>query len=160
MEQISIRLKKSPHLPHMDLLALCTKVTEFLSPFLPSLLKLPNKAAEAAVGKFGEDAYTKAKAVWAKLRPEVEAKEAAKEAVTDLAVAPEDEDLQTVLRIQLKKLFENDAALVEAITQILQADASDGTPGTQVVQRVTGNQNQVIGQVTGGKVFGNVTIDE
>ncbi|MBW4655711.1 MAG: hypothetical protein KME20_22120 [Kaiparowitsia implicata GSE-PSE-MK54-09C] len=52
---------------------------------------------------------------------------------------------------------DSDAALAEAIAQILQADAPDSTPSTQIVQTVTGNQNQVMGQVTGGKVVGNVT---
>jgi len=47
--------------------------------------------------------------------------------------------------------------LAEAIAQIMQEDAPDGTPGTQIVQHVTGNQNQVIGQMMGGTVFGNVT---
>jgi hypothetical protein len=136
-------------------------LTAFLTPFLPFLLKLGNiaaeKAAETAAGKFGEDAWTKAKAVWEKLHPKIEAKAAAKEAATNLATTPEDEELQTALRVQLKKLLESDAALAEAIAQIFQADAPDGTPGTQIVQNVTGNQNQVIGQVSGGKVFGNVT---
>jgi hypothetical protein len=39
------------------------------------------------------------------------------------------------------------------IAQILEEDATDGTSGIQVVQNVTGNQNQVIGNITG-----NVTI--
>lgn len=131
-------------------------LTAFITPFLPFLLKLGNTAADKAAGKFGEDAWAKAKAVWEKLHPKVEAKESAKEAVTDLAATPEDEDLQTALRVQLKKLLESDAALAEAIAQILQADAAGGTPGTQIVQTVTGNQNQAIGQMTGGKVFGSI----
>lgn len=49
--------------------------------------------------------------MWEKLHSKVEAKEAA----TDLAATPEDEDLQTALRVQLKKLLESDAALAEAI---------------------------------------------
>ncbi|TVP64353.1 MAG: hypothetical protein EA342_16680 [Leptolyngbya sp. LCM1.Bin17] len=134
-------------------------LTAFLTPFLPFLLNLGNTAADKAAGKFGEDAWAKAKAVWEKLHPKVEAKAAAQEAVTDLAATPEDEDLQTALRVQLKKLLASDAALAEAIGQILQADAADGTPGIQIVQTVTGNQNQVIGQVTGGKVLGRVTDD-
>ncbi len=132
----------------------------FISPFLPFLLKLGGKAAEkateTAAGKFGEASWSKAQAVWQKLSPKVEAKESAKEAAIDVANAPEDEDLQVALRVQLKKLLAQDEALVNAIAQILQADGSDGTPGTQVVQNVTGDRNQVIGQVTGGQVFGNV----
>jgi hypothetical protein len=132
----------------------------FLSPFLPFLLKLGGKAAEkateTAAGKFGEASWTKAQAVWEKLGPKVEGKESATEAAVDVANAPEDEDLRVALKVQLKKMLDQDEALANAIAQILEADASDATPGTQIVQTVTGDQNQVIGQVTGGQVFGNV----
>jgi hypothetical protein len=135
----------------------------FLSPFLPTLLKLGDKAlekaTESASSKFGEAAFKKAEAVWAKLSPKVEAKEAAKEAAIDVANNPEDEDSQAALRVQLKKLLEQDEELMKAIEQILAADTPDGTSGTQIVQNVTGNQNQVIGQVLGGKVIGNITGD-
>jgi hypothetical protein len=139
-------------------------LTAFISPFLPFLLKLGGKAVEKATesasGKFGEAAWGKAQAVWEKLSPKVEAKEAAKEAVTDLANNPENEDLQVALRVQLKKLLAQDEALAKAITNILQKNAPDGTPGLQIVQTVIGDGNQIIGQVIGGQVFnvqGNVT---
>jgi hypothetical protein len=134
-------------------------LTAFISPFLPFLLKLGGKAAEkateSAAGKFGEASWSKAQAVWEKLSPKVEAKESAKEAALDVANAPEDEDLQVALRVQLKKLLAQDEALVNVIAQILQEDVTDGTPGIQIVQTVMGNKNQVIGQVTGGQVFGD-----
>ncbi|OUC14741.1 MAG: hypothetical protein B0A82_10440 [Alkalinema sp. CACIAM 70d] len=140
-------------------------LTAFLTPFLPTLIKLGGKALEGAVAKSGETAGTKltesalkkAGAIWEKLFPKLEAKEAAKEAVTDVAKAPTDDDAQAALRLQLKKILESDPSLAEAIAKIMAEDAPDGTPGTQIVQHVTGNQNQVIGQITGGKVFGNVT---
>ena len=136
-------------------------LTAFISPFLPFLLKLGgkaiDKASESVGSKFGEVAFGKAQAVWDKLGPQVEAKDSLKEAATDVASNPEDEDLQAVLRVQLKKLLEQDEELMKAIAQILQEDAPDGTSGTQIVQNVTGNQNQVIGQVLGGKVIGNIT---
>ncbi len=136
-------------------------LTAFLSPFLPTLLKLGGKAVEKATesgsGKFGEAAFKKAEAMWAKLSPKVEAKEAAKEAAIDVANSPEDKDSQAALRVQLKKLLEQDEELFKAIEQILKEDAPDGTSGTQIVQNVTGNQNQVIGTVAGGNVFGNIT---
>jgi hypothetical protein len=135
-------------------------LTAFISPFLPFLLKLGGKAAEkateSAAGKFGEASWAKAQAVWDKLSPKLEAKDSAKEAAVDVANAPEDEDLQVALKVQLKKLLDQDEALENAISQILQEDGFDGTPGTQIVQNVTGDRNQVIGQVTGGQVFGNV----
>jgi hypothetical protein len=136
-------------------------LTAFLTPFLPSLLKLGGKAVEKATesasGKLGEAAFAKAQAIWAKLSPKVEAKEAAKEAAIDVANSPEDEDSQAALRKQFKKLLEQDEELFKAIAQILAADAPDGTSGSKIVQNVTGDGNQVIGTVTGGTVIGNVT---
>jgi len=140
-------------------------LTAFLAPFLPALMKLGTKALEGAATKAGETTGTKltenglnkAKAIWEKLFPKVEVKEAAKEAAEDVAKSPDDADSQAALRVQLKKILEADPDLAEAIAHILAADAPDGTPGTQIVQHVTGNQNQVIGQMTGGTVLGNIT---
>jgi hypothetical protein len=136
-------------------------LTAFISPFLPFLLKLGGKAVEksteSASSKFGEAAFGKAQAVWGKLSPQVEAKESAKEAAIDVANNPDDEDLQVALKVQLKKLLDQDEKLLKAITQILQEDASDGTSGSQILQTASGNKNLVIGQITGGKVIGNVT---
>ena len=142
-----------------------TALTAFLAPFLPALLDLGGKVAGGAAAKVGEtagsklteDALNKAKAIWAKLHPKVEAKESAKEAAADVAKAPDDADSQAALRVQLKKILEADPELAEAIAQLMQEAAPDGTPGTQIVQHVTGNQNQVIGQMTGGTLLGNVT---
>lgn len=127
-------------------------LAEFLAPFLPFLTKMAETSAETIAGKFGEGAWNKAKAVWAKLHPAVEAKPSMKEAVTDLATKPDDEDLQAVFRVQLKKLLEQDQQLAKAITQIFQDDTFN-IPSTQIAQTVTGNQNQVIGQVSGGQVI-------
>jgi hypothetical protein len=140
----------------MDIVTL----TAFISPFLPFLVKLgekaTGKATETIAGKFGEAAWIKAQAVWEKLSPKVEAKDSAKEAALDVANNPEDEESRVVLKRQLQKILEQDEELVKAIAQILQEDAPDGTSGTQILQTVTGNQNQVIGQVTGGTVIRDV----
>ncbi|EKU98235.1 hypothetical protein Lepto7375DRAFT_7498 [Leptolyngbya sp. PCC 7375] len=119
----------------MDIALLAT----FLSPFLPHLVKLGSKAAEAVTEaiseKFGEAAWTKAQKIWQQLSPKVEAKE------------------------ELEALLNENPQLAEAITKIMQEDAPDGTPGTQIVQTVTGDKNQTIGQVFGGTVVGNVEGD-
>jgi hypothetical protein len=137
-------------------------LTAFLSPFLPFFLKLGGKAidksTESAAGKLGEAAFGKAQAVWGKLGPQVEGKEAAKEAAIDVANSPEDGDLRVALKVQLQKLLEQDEELGRAIVEIMREDAADGTAGVKVVQTVTGNRNLVIGQVTGGKVIGNVDV--
>jgi hypothetical protein len=99
-------------------------VVKFLAPCLPFLLNVGNKAVEGASQKVGEDIWNKAKAIWAKLHPKVEAKEAAKEAAADVAQKPEDEDLQASLRVQLKKILDADTALAEEIAKILQETKS------------------------------------
>jgi hypothetical protein len=141
-------------------------LTAFLSPFLPYLLKLGEKAAEkfteTAAEKFGEAAWGKANAIWSKLGPKVNAKEAAFEAATDVAINPEDEDARIALKRQLQKLLEQDAELAHVITQLLQADAPDGVSAAQNIQKVTGKGNIVINNAIGSQVIrniqGNVTI--
>lgn len=87
------------------------QIVKFLAPCLPFLMNVGNQVAEGASQKVGEDGWNKAKAIWAKLLPKMEAKEAAIEAATDVAENPEDEDLQASLRVQLKKILEADTAL-------------------------------------------------
>jgi hypothetical protein len=132
-------------------------LTAFLSPFLPTLLKLGgkavDKATESAAGKFGDAAFAKAQAIWEKLSPKVEAKEAAKEAAIDVANSPDDEDSQAALRVQLKKLLEQDEELMKAIAAILEEDHPNGNAGTTIVQNVTGNWNQITGLLNGGTVI-------
>ncbi len=132
-------------------------LTAFLAPVLPFLLKVGSKAAEGAMQQVGVDTWGKAKAVWEKLRPKVEEKEAAKEAAEDVAAAPDDEDLQAALRVQLKKILEKNEALAKEIAQLMNSDAPTGLGGTTIQQKVTGDQNKSIGQMQGsGKVIGNV----
>ena len=108
---------------------------------------------EMATENFTEAAWVKAQAVWQKLRPKVNQKEAAVEAISDVAKDPQDQDMQICLRVQLKKLLENDESLWKVILEIMEEDAEDGTSGTQIIQNVTGSKNQVIGQVSGGSVI-------
>jgi hypothetical protein len=135
-------------------------LTAFISPFLPYLLetghKSPENFAETGTQKFGEAAWDKAQAIWNRLRPKLEGKASAMEAATDVADHSGDWDLQIALRVQLKKLLDQDEALYNAIAQIFQADTPDISPRTEISQTVRGNRNQVIGQVSGGQVFGNI----
>jgi hypothetical protein len=87
-----------------------TTLTASIAPFLPFLLNLDNKTSESA-------AFSKAQAIWEILGSKV----AAKEAAIDLAKNPNDKDLQVTLRVQLKKLLDQDAELSKSIEQILQA---------------------------------------
>ena|GEM_PF-1952290 len=70
--------------------------------------------------KLGEDAPELLKKLWAKLRPKVEEKPAAVEAVQDVAKAPEDSRTQTGLSIQLQKILEADSTLAAEIAKLLE----------------------------------------
>ena len=133
-------------------------LTKFLAPFLPFLMNVGNKVFDGAVAKAGEDAWDKAKAVWAKLQPKVETKPAALEAAADVAKAPDDEDLQVALRVQLKKLLEQDELLAQEIARIMQENSQENS-GDKVVQNVTGENNQTLGNVQGSKVVRDVSGD-
>ncbi len=97
---------------------LIPQLVQFLAPFLPYLLKAGEKAAEEMGRKFGAEAWELAQALWAKLRPKVEAKSAALEAAQDVGANPQDEDAQATLRQQLKKLLAEDQALAADIARL------------------------------------------
>ncbi|MEM9906140.1 MAG: hypothetical protein AAF921_14070 [Cyanobacteria bacterium P01_D01_bin.44] len=139
-------------------------LVSFLAPCLPYLMKLGDKAAEKVAEKVGEKTLDQVGKIWTKLRPNVEAKEAACEAAEDVAQSPDDEMLRTVLQVQLTKILEQNPDLAAEVAQLLkEAEAEAETSGTHIEQTVTGNQNQVIGQMSGnakviGSVEGNVTM--
>lgn len=145
----------------MDITLLAT----FLSPFLPRLLKLGGQVAEKTTEvvseKFGEAAWTKAQKIWDRLHPKIEEKADLKVATEQVAAKPDSTARQAVFQEELETLLNENPDLAKTIAQIMQEDAPDGTPGTQIIQNVVGNKNQSIGQVFGGKVAnveGNVTM--
>jgi len=138
-------------------------LVKFLAPCLPFLLNVGNKAAEGASQKVGEDIWSKAKAIWAKLQPKVKAKEAAQEAAGDVADNPEDEDSQAALRVQLKKILQGEPTLAAAIAEILSENSPTGTGGDNIQQDVSGTDNQAIVKMGGnakavGTVHGDVNM--
>jgi hypothetical protein len=124
-----------------------------IAPFLPSLLKPHDREIDLSTSAAAQTAQ----AIWEKLGSKIAAKVAAQEAAIDIANRPEDKDLQASLRVQLKKILDQDPELSAAIDRILQANNPQRITGTKIMQNVTGNNNQIIGQVSGGNVFGNIT---
>ena len=140
----------------MDVTMLAKDLAVFLTPLLPYLLKAGEKAAEEAGKKLGGDAWDRAKGLWAKLRPKVEAKPAAQEAVQDAAAAPNDNDIHAALRLQLRKLLAEDAVLAREIERLWQEAQQAGATviaagersvaiGRDVISStiITGDQNVV-----------------
>ncbi len=133
----------------MDVTTLARDVVAFLAPFLPYLLKAGEKAAEEAGKKLGGDAWERAKGLWDKLRPKVEAKPAAQEAVTDAAAEPQNEDAQVALRQQLKKILAEDEALAAEVARLWEEAKAAG-----VTVIASGDRSVAIG----GDVSGSVII--
>jgi hypothetical protein len=141
----------------MDEATVLRDLVDFLRPFLPYLLKAGEKAAEETAKKLGADAWERAKTLWGKLRPKVEAKPSIREAVEDAAAAPDDVDAQAALRLQLRKLFAEDVALDREIAQLWAEARANGVTiiaagkrsvAAQNIQSsviTTGNQNVVEG---------------
>ena len=110
----------------MDIGAIASSLTTVLVPLLPYLLKAGETAAEETGKAVAGQSWEWAKSLWTKLKPGVEAKPAALEAVQDIAHAPEDEDLQAALRVQLKKLLTEDQSLAEEVSRWLEKGKAEG----------------------------------
>jgi hypothetical protein len=140
----------------MDIGALASSVTTALVPLLPYLLKAGEKAAEETGKTVAGQSWEWAKSLWTKMRPKVETNPAALVAAQDVAEAPGDEDLQAVLRVQLKKLLTEDQSLAEEVASWLEQGRAAGINVSATGERsvaiggdvksstiVTGDQNKV-----------------
>ena len=140
----------------MDISALASSVTTALVPLLPYLLKAGEKAAEETGKTVAGQSWEWAKSLWTKLKPKVEAKEAALEAAQDVAEAPGDEDLQVSFRVQLRKLLTEDQSLAEEVSRWLDQGRAAGINVSAIGERsvaiggdvksrtiATGDQNKV-----------------
>jgi len=103
----------------MDIPSIAASLTALLAPALPALLHGGGKLAEGFVQQIGADAWGKVREVWQRLQPRLEARPSALEAAQDVAETPEDEDLQAVLRVQLKKLLSADEALAAELAELV-----------------------------------------
>ena len=137
----------------MDINALASSLTTALVPLLPYLLKAGEKAAEETGKTVAGQSWEWGKSLWSKLKPGVEAKPAALEAAQDVAHAPEDEDLQVALRVQLKKLLTEDQSLAEEVSRWLEQGKAAGITVTASGERSVAIGGDVKGStiITGDK---------
>jgi hypothetical protein len=116
---------------------LAAQLVTLLSPLLP---KLAEGAADA-----GADL---ARRVWGRIAPRAEQKPALKEALDDVAAAPSDADAQAALRIQLRKLLQEDASLREELEKTLAQAGQSNTVNASGERSVA-----VGGNVSGGTII-------
>ncbi|HVR99581.1 MAG TPA: hypothetical protein VMW27_23355 [Thermoanaerobaculia bacterium] len=105
----------------MDTKLLADALITFLGPAMPYLMSGGKELVEEAGKTMSEEAVGILKQLWSKLRPKVEARPAAAEAVQDAAKAPEDADAQAALRLQLRKILEADSSLAAEVAKLLEA---------------------------------------
>jgi transketolase len=130
-------------------------VTTLLSSFLPSLLKLGDKAIESIGSAVGKDGWETAKKIWEKIHPKLDANEDVKIAAEQSAAKPESKAREEVFKEELATLIINNPDLAEAIAKILE-ESAPLAPSVQINQTLTNNEGQVIGQMTGGKAIGRI----
>ena len=131
----------------LDVIQLAKDLTPLLAPLLPYLVKAGEGAAEKAGENLLEAANDKAKALARRLWPALAAKPAALAAAQEVIAAPADEDAQAALRLQLKKLLSEDAALAQEVAQLWAEAQAAGV-------QVSGDRNVTIG----GSVSGSTII--
>ncbi|GLZ07199.1 hypothetical protein Acsp03_46650 [Actinomadura sp. NBRC 104412] len=129
----------------MDIAALVS----LLAPLLPQLLNLAAGQGDAADG----DREGFGRRIWDRLRGRVEESPAAHEAVRDLADDPEDEDLRTVLKVQLKKLFNEDPELAREVGRLLDEARAAGAAGTVTNVTASGQGSIAIGRDVSGSTI-------
>jgi hypothetical protein len=132
-------------------------LTAFLAPLLPHLLKIGDRVGEVVAENVGDEVVGFARRLWDRLRGKVEAKEAAREAVEDLAAAPDDEDLRIALKVQLRKLLDEDSELAADVERLWREAQLAGAP--QLVNTVTASGAGAVaigGYATGSTVTTSV----
>jgi hypothetical protein len=95
----------------MDSISLAQSLTGYLLPFLPFLTKAGDKVAEEAGKRLGGDGWDKTKLLWDRLWRGLKERTPAVDAVQSAAEDPSDQDAIASLRLQLRKVLEQDIEL-------------------------------------------------
>ena len=130
------------HLP--DAQALAQQVTTALQPYVPlftvEAVKATGKKVPAAIEK-----------VWVFVKDRFAKKPAAEESLKDLLKNPDDPDLQAAVRVQLRKLLEEDAEFAAALRPLAETATTAAAQNTTYQADVKGDGNWTI-QGTGNVI--------
>jgi hypothetical protein len=110
----------------MDPGAIAAGLVSVIAPFLKAFMRGVSDQAEKASEPDGGRLREFAARIWRKLQPDVERTPAALQAAHEVADRPDDEDWQAALRVQLKKLLEEDPALAEELASSLEEGQREG----------------------------------
>lgn len=124
---------------------LAQKISAFLLPLLPYLLKVGDKAAEEVGKKIGGEGWERAKALWEKLRR----KKAVEQVAQTAAALPDNQALRDALREEIAHALQEDGDLREEVARLWgEAEAAGVT--------VTASGDRSV--AVGGDVSGSVII--
>ncbi len=98
----------------MDISTLAQNIVTFLAPFLPSLLKAGEKAAEELGKKAVDEAWEQAKALWERLRRKKNVEQVAQTA----AALPDNQALRDALREEIARALQEDGALRQEVARL------------------------------------------
>jgi hypothetical protein len=133
----------------MDIAAL----TAFLAPLLPLLFRVGDRVADIATDAAADQAVGFARRIWNALRGPVEQKDAAREAVQDVTEHPDDEELRTVLRVQLRKLLEEDDELAAEVGRLWSEAEAAGATAVNIRVTASGTGSVAIGRDATGSTI-------
>jgi hypothetical protein len=103
----------------VDLAQLAVQLVSELAPVAPWLAKAGEGAAAEAGSRLGGGAADGVRRIWTRLRPAVDGDQRASTAMLELAAAPQNEDLQAQLRVQLGRLLAADHELAASLARLL-----------------------------------------
>ncbi len=129
----------------MDISTLAQNIVTFLAPFLPSLLKAGEKAAEELGKKAVDEAWEQAKALWERLRRKKNVEQVAQTA----AALPDNQALRDALREEIARALQGDGALRQEVARLWgEAEAAGVT--------VTASSDRAV--AIGGSVSGSTIV--
>ena|SRR5437870_4833270 len=102
----------------LDLAILAKDIITFLAPFMRYLVKAGEGFAEEAGRKISDQGWDKAKGLWARLQPELQARPATRELIGSLAKNPTDENSLTALAVQLKNVLAENESLARQVAMM------------------------------------------
>jgi formylglycine-generating enzyme required for sulfatase activity len=145
---------------NVDIANLAAQTAAILVPFLPFLIKGGKAAAKAAIeesGKlFSDELWDKAKALWGKLKPKVDAKPAAQDAIEKVICKPNDQRVMGNLELQLEDIFEEEPSLAIFAAETININSNLLSVGGSIkdnAQVAIGNGHTQIGKVELLQVF-------
>jgi hypothetical protein len=125
---------------------LALTVREHLVPYLPLLIEGTLKGIGKSTGEIT------VKEIWGKLEHKLNAKNDARQAVANIVAKPDSKARQEVFQEELEALLIENPDLAQELIKILE----ESVGSVNINQSISGNNNQTIGQMSGGKVIGKV----